>query len=119
MTTKGIIENKLGFLIKEFGFDFVFNNISGDHYIFRNKNGYIEFYEWEQFGESSIVVKYGQISRIVHLFEEYPKVVGQFNQTHKGIKWFFKDKRNDYWEMISQIIRIEINNKKSIFGLNI
>lgn len=119
MTTKDIIEKKLFFLINEYGFDFEFNNISGNHYIFKNKNGHIEFYEWKQFGEFAILVKYDMISKTINLVEEYPKMIGQFNQNHKGIKWLFKDDRNDFWEMISKIIKNEIRNKKSIFGLSV
>ena len=48
MTTLDIVKNKLKFLTEEYGFIFEFYNDSGDHYIFINKYGYIEFYEWEQ-----------------------------------------------------------------------
>ncbi|MBQ7761832.1 MAG: hypothetical protein IJ400_07235 [Clostridia bacterium] len=119
MTTLDIIKNKLKFLIEEYGFTFEFNNDRGNHYVFNNKNGYIEFYEWKQFNESAIFVKYDMISKKINLIEEYPKVVGQFYKIHKGVKWLFKDERNDYWEMIAKIIATEINNKKSIFGLKI
>lgn len=118
MTTLDIIKNKLKFLINEYNFTFEFNNESGNHYIFSNQNGYIEFYEWSQFDEFAIYVKYDMISKKINLMEEYPKVIAKFNQSHKGIKWFLKDKRDDFWEMISQIIKIEIVNK-NIFGLKI
>ena len=118
MTTLNIIKNKFNFLINEYNFTFKFNNESGNHYIFKNKNGYIEFYEWPQFDEFAIFVKYDMISKKINLIEEYPKIIGRFNQEHKGIKWFFKDKREDFWEMISKIIKIEIVNK-NIFGLKI
>ena len=119
MTTLDIIKNKLNFLIDEYDFTFEFNNISGNHYIFKNKNGYIEFYEWEQFNESAIFVKYDMISRKINLIEEYPKIIGEFNNSHKGLRWFFKDQRYDYLEMISKIINNEINTNKSIFGLKL
>ncbi|MBQ8040797.1 MAG: hypothetical protein IJ274_13200 [Lachnospiraceae bacterium] len=118
MTTLNIVKNNLQFLIDKYGFTFEFNDIRGEHYIFKNKNGYIEFYEWEQFDESAIFVKYDMIAKKINLIEEYPKMIGEFSQRHKGFKWFFKDKRYDYWEMISKIIQIEINNK-SIFGLKL
>lgn len=119
MTTLDIIKNKLEFLINEYGFTFEFNNIRGNHYIFKNENGYIEFYEWQQFNESEILVKYDMISKRINLIEEYPKIIGQFNHINKGIKCFFKDDRNDYWEMVSKIIRVEIGANKSIFGLKL
>ncbi|MDY6141669.1 MAG: hypothetical protein SPI52_02975 [Bacilli bacterium] len=118
MTTLDIIKNKLKFLIEEYGFTFEFNNERGNHYIFNNKNGSIQFYEWRQFNELAIFVKYDLISKKINLIEEYPKIVSQFNQSHKGLKWFFKDDREDYWEMISKILKIEID-KKSIFGLKL
>lgn len=119
MTTKDIIEDKLMFLVKDYGFIFEYSNIQGEHYVFRNDNGYFEFYEWAQFDESEIHVKYDEVFKKINLIEYYPKIIGEFNQTHRGIKWFFKDTRNDYWDMISKIIKLEINNKKSIFGLTI
>ncbi len=119
MTTLNIIKNKLNFLIDEYDFTFEFNNNEGNHYIFNNKNGFIEFYEWEQFNESAIFVKYDMISKKINLIEEYPKMIGKFHQDHRGIKNLFKDNRNDYWEMISKIIKIEINNNKNIFGLEL
>ena len=118
-TTLDIIKNKLNFLIEEYGFTFEFINDWGCHYIFNNKNGCIEFYEWAQFNESAFFVNYDMISKKINLIEEYPKIVAHFYKTHKGIKWFFKDDREDYWQMISEIIKIEINNNKSIFGLKL
>ena len=117
MTTLDIVKNKLGFLIDKYSFSFEFNNIRGNHYIFKNRNGHIEFYEWKQFDESEIFVKYDMISKKINIVEEYPQIVTKFNKTHKGIKWFFVDDRNDYWEMISDIIKKEIDKKQSIFGL--
>lgn len=119
MTTLDIIKNKLKFLTDEYDFIFEFNNIRGNHYIFKNKNGFIEFYEWQQFNESSIFVNYDMVSKRINLIEEYPKIVGEFNQHHKGVKWLFKDERYDYWEMISKIINIEINTNNNIFGLSL
>lgn len=119
MTTLDIVKSKLNFLIDKYDFIFEYNNEQGFHYIFKNKNGFIEFYEWPQFNESEIFVNYNMISKKINLIVEYPKIVGKFYQEHKGIKWFFKDKRYDYWEMISEIIKVEINNNESIFGLKL
>lgn len=119
MTTLDIVKNKLNFLIDEYDFTFEYINEMGEHYIFRNKNGLIEFYEWAQFNESAIFVNYYMISKKINLIEEYPRIIGKYHQDHRGIKNFFKDNRNDYWEMISKIIKIEISNHKNIFGLEI
>lgn len=119
MTTLDIIKSRLKFLIDEYDFAFEFNNIRGNHYIFKNRNGYIEFYEWQQFDESAIFVNYNMISKKINLITEYPKIMGEFNQSHKGFKHFLKDERYDYWEMISNIIQIEINTNNNIFGLKL
>ena len=119
MTTLDIVKDKLGFLVKDYGLVFEYSSISGNHYIFKNPNGYLEFYEWEQFNESAIFIKHGLISRKIDLLEEYPKITAKFLQTHKGIKWLFKDDRAEYWEMVAEIIKSEISRKKSIFGLNV
>lgn len=117
MTTKEIIEKKLHFLVKDYGFSFEHSNIQGNHYVFSNSYGYIEFYEWEQFEESEIRVKCYQEFKKIILIDHYPEIVGEYTKNHVGIKWFFKDERNDYWDMISTIIKLEIDNKKNIFGL--
>ncbi len=96
MTTKEIIETKLNFLITEYGFDYEYIHDMGDHYYYKNKYGYIEFYEWEEFQEDGFYVTYDMLSKKIILIEEYPKIAGRFYQTHKGIKWFFKDIRYDY-----------------------
>ena len=119
MTTLQIIKEKLKFLIDNYGFTFEFNNIYGNHYVFKNNNGYIEFYEWPQFDESAIFVKYDMISKKIDLIVEYPKVVGKFNRSHQGFIWFFKDQRYDYWEMIALIIKEEIDNTNTVFGVKI
>ena len=110
---------KLAFLTEKYGFDFECSDKSGMHYVFKNENGYIEFYEWEQFGESAIFVKYDKNFREIKLIEEYPKIIGSFYQNHKGFKWLFKDVRKDYWKMISIILEIEIAEKGSLFGLKV
>ena len=119
MSTLDIIKCKLKFLIDKYDFDFEFINVSGNHYFFKNRNGYIEFYEWPQFDESAIFVNYNMISKEIKLIEEYPKIMGKFIQSHKGFLGFFKDERYDYWEMISNIIQIEINTNNNIFGLKL
>ena len=59
------------------------------------------------------------ISKKISLVEEYPKIIGEFKHSHKGFRWFFKDERYDYWEMISKIIQMEINTNNYIFGLKL
>jgi|GEM_PF-5948708 len=119
MTTENIIKDKLGFLTTNYHLDFEYVENRGSHYIFRNKYGFIEFYEWPQFDESAIFVTYGMVSKNIHLIEHYPKAIGDFYRRHRGIKWFFKDERFDYWEMIANIIKTEISQHNNIFGLDL
>ena len=49
----------------------------------------------------------------------YAKELGAFNQRHKGLKWLFKDRRPDFWQMIADIIKKEIETNNSVFGLKI
>lgn len=119
MNTIDIVKNKLDFLLKDYGMAFEYNNIRGNHYIFKNPTGYIEFYEWKQFNESAIFIKYGLTSRKIDLLEEYPKIIGKFYQKHKGLKRFFRDDREEYWEIVAEIIKTELFSKKSIFGLQV
>lgn len=89
------------------------------HYLFKNAYGELEFYQWEQFNEEAIYVKYDSTFKTINLYEYYPKIYGKFIKEHKGLKSLFKNKTNDYWEMISLILKNEIENTKKIFGLKI
>ncbi|MBE6592830.1 MAG: hypothetical protein E7642_02415 [Ruminococcaceae bacterium] len=117
MATQDIIKKHLDFLIYQYGFEFEYVCNEGEHFIFKNQWGYFKYYQWSQFGEEEFSVKIGSNFRTIKLYEEYPQIVGQFNQNHKGFKWFFKDSRDDFWLMVAAIIKDEINLKNSIFGL--
>lgn len=119
MKTEDIIKSKLFFLIENYDFHYFYNEVNGSHYYFKNLYGEIEFYQWEQFGEEAIYVKYDSIFKTINLYEYYPKIYGKFMQEHRGLKALFKNKTNDYWEMISLIFRLEIEKNQNIFGLKI
>ena len=117
--TRAIIAEKLGFLVTDFGFEFDYCNESGEHFFFKNELGHIEFYEWAQFNEFKINVKIRNCSKRINMPVLYAKELGAFNQRHKGLKWLFKDKRPDFWQMIADIIKKEIETSNSVFGLKI
>lgn len=121
MTVKETIEKHLAFLVSDYGFTYKFETSNGNdmRFIYENANGYFMYYQWEQFGESEFSVCCNQTFLKVSLIEKYPHIFAQFRKNHRGIKWFFKDSRKDYWEMVSSILRNEIENNGSLFGLYI
>ena len=117
MSTLDIVKNKLWFLVADYGFEFCYGDGRGEHFYFSNKNGHIEFYEWDQFKEFEIRVSTGTYWEAIDLSQRYSKFWDEFNQKHKGIKWWFKDKRHDFWEMIVNIIKTDIATENTVFGL--
>lgn len=120
METNQLILKKLGFLIDKYKMEYIYD-IDGNQKFYRFKNDYgsFSYYEYRQLGEVEFSIKTNEEYRIINFFEIYPKLISRFNQDHKGIKWFFGDKREDYWEMISQIIKSEIELNHSLFGLRV
>lgn len=122
MTDKEIIEEALKFLVVDYGFTYEYHsqhNGNEEFYKFVNEFGYFQYYEWSQFKDSEFSVVCNQEFKIIRLFDEYPQIFSMFNKRHKGVKWFFKDQRKDYWTMIASILRLEIKTKGSLFGLKI
>lgn len=120
MNVNDIIKSNLDFLVKDYQFEFSYLNGRGENYLYKNKYGYFNYYEWEQFGEYEFSVKISnQESKIINFFEYYPKQISSFNSNHTGIKWLFKDKKKDYWKMIADLIKLEIANNHCLFGLKI
>ena len=119
MTTEEIIKKNLSFLLDNYEFIFEKKNEGGNYYIFSNKYGSFGYYEWAQFDDSEFFVKYNSIYKRINLIEYYPKIVANFTIEHKGIRWLFADTREDFWKMVSWIVKEEIKNKNTIFGLRI
>lgn len=121
MKTKDIIEKSLSFLINEYGLVLDYNtNGKENFYYFRNKYGSFNYYEWPQFGDHIFSVTINGVEKKkIDFFVEYPKIVEKFNQSHKGLKWLFKDTCEDYWNMIADIIKTEIVSHGALFGLKV
>lgn len=117
--TRVIVLEKLGFLVTDSGFEFDYSDESGEHFFFKNELGYIEFYVWEQFNEFEINVKIGNCLKRINMPVLYAKELGDFKYKHRGIKWWFKDERPDFWQMIADIVKKEIETSNSVFGLKI
>lgn len=117
METEKIIRSKLEFLEKEFGLKFCHNNNRGDHFLYSNASGSFEYYEWLQFGEKTFIVTFNNESKVIDMFQESPKEISAINIKKKGIKGFFYDERDEYWTLISNIIKNEIKTTSTLFGL--
>ena len=121
MTDKQIIEKAMGFLCSDYGFMYDYESVNNgaEYYRFFNKYGCFTYYQWEQFQEKEFSVKYDMSFRVIEFQYLFPDEYKTFKQTHKGIKWWFKDKRLDYWNMFAKLIKEEIEKKGSLFGLRI
>lgn len=120
MSDKEIIEKALSFLITEYKFKYKYETNKGnDIFIYENKNGCFKYYQWPQFGESEFSVLSDYEFKKINLFLIYPEYFALFKKQHSGIKWFFKDKRKDYWAMIATILKHEISVNNSLFGLKV
>lgn len=121
MGDKEIIEKSLSFLITDHNFKYRYETQNGNdmNFIYENKNGYFKYYQWPQFNESEFSVLFDNEFKKINLFEIDPKYFSLFKKQHSGIKWLFKDKRQDYWNMIATILKHEISISNSLFGLKI
>lgn len=119
MTTEKIIKNALEFLCVEYGFEFQYETEFNGAMTFKyfNDNGSFSYYQWEQMQEYEFSVIYNQYYKKLEMQLLFPKEFALFNQQHKGLRWLFKDKREDYWNMIAGLIKGEIKNTGSLFGL--
>jgi hypothetical protein len=121
MTDRQIIEEALWFLVENYGFNYNYECVNNGAIYFRyhNQYGSFTYYRWAQFQEEEFFVKYNEFYRSVDFSSLHPKEFYSFIKMHKGIRWFFKDKRKDYWNMIAQFIKVEIENTKTLFGIKL
>ena len=121
MTNRQIIENALLFLIKDYGFCYNYEccNNGAMYFMYYNQYGCFTYYRWEQFQEEEFTAKYSEGYKIIDFSILHPKAFYEFNKSHKGIKWFFKDKRKDYWDMIAEFIKSEIEKTGALFGIEL
>lgn len=120
-TDKEIIEEALSFLVTNFRFIFEYktSNRNEEFYSYKNRYGSLNYYQSQEFGDYRFSVMNSEGIRDINFVELYPSVVAQFNKAHRGFRWLFKDLRIDYWNMIALIIKMEIENTGSLFGLKI
>lgn len=119
MSTETIIRNSLQFLEKEYNLQFEVINDRGMHYIYKNKFGYFEYFEWSQFQESRFTRNSNFECKNIDMLIENPKIYGKFNSKKRGFLGFFKDYRIEFWQTIAEIIKNEINKSGTLFGLKL
>lgn len=119
MRIETIIRNSLKFLEDDFNFKYEVSRDKGTTYTYTNKYGRFEYYQWQQFGESRFSVFYEEEYKIVNMFHESPREIGKFNSQSKGFKIFLKDRRQKYWYMIAKIIKSNIKDTGTLFGLRV
>jgi len=119
MTTEKIIRYSLSFLESEYHLEFEFIQNRGDHYLYKNKFGRFEFYEWRQFQEASFFVYANEECKTIDMLIEQPKEIGEFQQKQRGLKRVFVDNRKEYWDIIASIIKNEISKNGDLFGLKL
>lgn len=119
MTTEKIIRSSLLFLEKEYQFEFELVSEQGNRYIYKNKFGHFEYYEWRQFQETSFSVYANNECKTIDMLHVNPKIIGEFQQKNKGLKGFFSDNRKEYWNIIANIIKNEIATSHNLFGLKL
>ncbi len=120
METYKIIEKELQFLITDVKMIYTHEKKGNqNYYYFSNDFGRFTYYEYRQFGEQEFTILANGSLKTINMFNENPQVYSKFKQEHKGIRFFFKDMRQDYWKMIAEIIKLEIDSTGSLFGLRI
>lgn len=122
LSDKEIIEKSLNFLIVDYNFKYEYltpycNN--EEYYIFRKQDSCFTYYQWNEMKEYKFTVVFDQEFKEIRLFERYPQELELFRKNHTGIKWIFKDYREDYWKMIADIIKKEIQSTGFLFGIKI
>ncbi len=119
MKTETIIRNHLSFLENDFGLVFELIKDKGSTYSYKNEYGKFEYYEWMQFGESRFTIYFDNECRTINMINEAPKDIGKYNHEFKGMKVLFKDRREQYWQIIETIVRKNINDSGTLFGLKL
>lgn len=119
MKTEEIIRNALKFLEKDYNFKYTYKYERGNHYYYKNIFGVFEYFEWKQFNEEKFFATYNNESKIIDMFLENPKKIGNFVYNNKKIEILFSDRRMEYWNLIASIIKNEIENTNTLFGIPI
>ena len=116
MKTKKLIEKELEFLIYDYGFKYTYVQSRGCSYIYENNYGVFKYYEWEQFSEKEFSVSFDYEFKVINFQLENPKLYSNYLRAKKKI---FYDSKKIYWEMISKILKEEIQKSNTLFGLKI
>lgn len=119
MKTEEMIRKKLKFLEEEHHFRYQYFFESGNHYIYENDYGTFIYYEWQEFGEKEFTIKTNQEIKTINMLHENPKLMGEFQNKYRGLRGLFKNNKEEYWNIIRDIIKEEIDKNGSLFGIQI
>lgn len=119
MTKEKLIRTNLIFLEEKFNFKYSYTSEGGNNYFYTNEFGTFRYYEWEQFGEKEFTIKTNQEIKTLDTFFEYHKLMSSFKFKKKSLKNLFKNMNNEYWYTIGEIIKEEIAESGSLFGLKL
>jgi hypothetical protein len=114
-----LIRNSLLFLEEKYGFQYKYINNRGNYYIYENKHGVFQYYEWAQFGENEFTVRTDQEIKTIDMLNESPKLMGHFVNENRGFKRLFSKTDEKYWDIIHQIVENEINKSGTLFGIRL
>lgn len=99
------IINAFDYLINDYKCLLSFEENHGNHYIFQNKTFKLKIYVWEQFDELDINLIFNN-----ECFHINPYIERQFlNSKRKGIRGFFFNYSEEFWLIISEIVKNKIN----------
>lgn len=115
-----LVKDSFGFLIRDYGFEFSYNNEWGDHYFFRKPDQTFEYYEWPQFGEYEFHIIGNNAYITIYVWDKYRKEIKQFKKQHRILKIFTKaDWFPAYYDTIANIVKNEIETTGTLFGLKL
>lgn len=121
MEDKEIIYGSLSFLVDKYGFKYKYFCTGKEYYYsFQNKHGTFTIYEWPQFQDRIFYITLRNTSKIaIDIFKNHKHLLEDWEKKHSGFIWIFKDKRKDYWLLVAQIIREQINTDGQFWGIKI
>lgn len=115
--TEEIIKTKLGFLISDYGFEFSSNSDGmREWYKFTNNYGSLNWYAFEQFEEYKLYIEInGKGEQVLDSYR-----IGNILNVGEWpfLRIFsFKDQRVIYWNRIADLLKKEINETGTLFGI--
>lgn len=120
LETYKIIEKELEFLVSNYRMEYTYDvSLGRKYYRYKNQFGVFTYYEYRQLGEQEFSVLTNNNFTVINMLNEYPSIISRFNRQSRNIRFFLKDRRQEYWKMIAEIIKKEIDSSGTLFGLEV